>query len=152
MSDQAGRIAVMHGVNLDQLGCRDPQIYGTLTLAELEQQIAEDERALGLTTTFFHSNHEGAFVEHLQSLRKGADAIILNPGAWTHYAWSIRDALEIAGLPAVEVHLSDIKQRESWRHVSVIAELCCATISGHGPDGYNQALVRLRDELGQARA
>jgi 3-dehydroquinate dehydratase-2 len=152
MSDHAARIAVMHGVNLDQLGRRDPQIYGRLTLAELEQRIAEDAHALGLTTTFFHSNHEGAFVEHLHSLRTSADAVILNPGAWTHYAWSIRDALEIAGLPAVEVHLSDIKQREPWRHVSVIAELCCATISGHGADGYNQALVRLRDELGQARA
>ncbi|MGD1059173.1 MAG: type II 3-dehydroquinate dehydratase [Solirubrobacteraceae bacterium] len=152
MSTQAQHIAVMHGVNLDQLGRRDPKIYGTLTLAELEQRIADEARALGLATSFFHTNHEGEFVEHLHSLRTGADAVILNPGAWTHYAWSIRDALEIAGLPAVEVHLSDVKQREPWRHLSVIAELCCATISGHGPDGYRQALVRLRDELGQAPA
>jgi 3-dehydroquinate dehydratase-2 len=148
MSEHAGRIAVMHGVNLDQLGRRDPQLYGTLTLAELEQRIAAEARALGLSASFFHTNHEGEFVEHLHSLRDSADAIILNPGAWTHYTWSIRDALEIAGLPAVEVHLSDVKQREPWRHVSVIAELCCATISGHGPDGYQRALVRLRDELG----
>jgi 3-dehydroquinate dehydratase-2 len=152
MSDRAARIEVMHGVNLDQLGRRDPQIYGTLTLAELEQRIAAAARALGLSTSFFHTNHEGEFVEHLHSLRTSADGIVLNPGAWTHYAWSIRDALEIAGLPAVEVHLSDVTQREPWRQVSVIAELCCATISGHGPDGYGQALVRLRDELGQARA
>jgi 3-dehydroquinate dehydratase II len=147
LSAQAPRIEVMHGVNLDQLGRRDSAIYGTLTLAELEQQIAEDARILGLAASFFHTNHEGEFVEHLHSLRTRAEAIILNPGAWTHYAWSIRDALEIAGLPAVEVHLSDVKQR-----VSVIAELCCATISGHGPDGYKEALVRLRDELGQAGA
>ena len=146
------RIEVMHGVNLDQLGRRDPAIYGTLTLAELELRIAEDARALGLTTSFFHTNHEGEFVERLHSLPTSADAIVLNPGAWTHYAWSIRDALEIAGLPAVEVHLSDVKQREPWRQVSVIAELCCATIAGHGPDGYNEALVRLRDELGQVHA
>jgi 3-dehydroquinate dehydratase-2 len=148
MSTRSPRIEVMHGVNLDQLGRRDPAIYGTLTLAELELRIAEDARALGLSTNFFHTNHEGEYVEHLHSLRAGPDAIILNPGAWTHYAWSIRDALEIAELPAVEVHLSDIKQREPWRHVSVIAELCCATISGQGPDGYNQALMRLREELG----
>lgn len=152
MSGQLPRIEVMHGVNLDQLGRRDPAIYGTLTLAELELRIAEDARALGLTTSFFHTNHEGEFVERLHSLPTSADAIVLNPGAWTHYAWSIRDALEIAGLPAVEVHLSDVKQREPWRQVSVIAELCCATISGHGPDGYNEALVRLRDELGQVHA
>jgi 3-dehydroquinate dehydratase-2 len=152
MADHAPHIAVMHGVNLDQLGRRDPQIYGKLTLVELEQRIAEHADPLGLATSFFHTNHEGAFVEHLHSLRTSADAIILNPGAWTHYQWSIRDALEIAGLPAVEVHLSDVKQREPWRHVSVIAELCCATISGHGPDGYNQALVRLRDELGHGPA
>ncbi|HTD09609.1 MAG TPA: type II 3-dehydroquinate dehydratase [Solirubrobacteraceae bacterium] len=148
MADHAAHIAVMHGVNLDQLGRRDPQMYGKLTLAALERRIAEQADILGLATSFFHTNHEGEFVEHLHSLRTRADAIILNPGAWTHYQWSIRDALEIAGLPAVEVHLSDVKQREPWRHVSVIAELCCATISGHGPDGYNQALVRLRDELG----
>jgi 3-dehydroquinate dehydratase-2 len=152
MSERLPRIEVMHGVNLDQLGRRDPAVYGTLTLAELELRIAEDACALGLATSFFHTNHEGEFVEHLHSLRTSADAIVLNPGAWTHYAWSIRDALEIAGLPAVEVHLSDVEQREPWRHVSVIAELCCATISGHGPAGYNEALVRLRDELGQATA
>jgi 3-dehydroquinate dehydratase II len=152
MSERWPRIEIMHGVNLDQLGRRDPEIYGTLTLAELELRIAADARALALTTNFFHTNHEGEFVEHLHSLRTSADAIVLNPGAWTHYAWSIRDALEIAELPAVEVHLSDVKQREPWRHLSVIAELCCATISGHGPDGYNEALVRLRDELGQAGA
>jgi 3-dehydroquinate dehydratase-2 len=148
--DSTPRIEVMHGVNLDQLGRRDPALYGSLTLVELEQRIELDARELGLATRFFHSNHEGAFVEHLHSLRGPpiqADAIILNPGAWTHYAWAIRDALEIAALSAVEVHLSDVQKREPWRRLSVIGELCVATISGKGPDGYREALVRLRDEL-----
>jgi 3-dehydroquinate dehydratase II len=147
MTLPVGRIEVMHGVNLDQLGRRDPLLYGTLTLAELERRIEHEARALGLATRFFHTNHEGEFVEHLHSLRADADAILLNPGAWTHYAWAIRDALEIADLPALEIHLSDVGQREPWRRVSVIRDLCFATISGRGPDGYGDALVRLRDEL-----
>jgi len=137
----------MHGVNLDQLGRRDPQVYGTLTLAELEERIAEQAGELGLRTSFFHSNHEGAFVERLHALRGEADGIVLNPGAWTHYAWALHDALEIAALPAVEVHLSDVQSREQWRRTSVVAAQCIATISGHGPDGYAQALALLREEL-----
>jgi 3-dehydroquinate dehydratase-2 len=146
MSKTRYRIEVMHGVNLDQLGRRDPLLYGTLTLPQLERQIEEHASTLELATSFFHTNHEGAFVEHLHSLRQ-ADAILLNPGSWTHYAWGIRDALEIAGLPALEIHLSDIENREPWRRVSVIRELCFATISGLGPDGYRDALLRLREEL-----
>jgi 3-dehydroquinate dehydratase II len=146
-TDSLGLIEVLHGVNLDQLGRRDPHLYGTLTLTELEQRIEVDARALGLATRFFHTNHEGEFIEHLHSLRTDADAILLNPGAWTHYAWAIRDALEITALPAVEVHLSDVEHREPWRRVSVIADLCVARISGRGPDGYRDALARLRDEL-----
>jgi 3-dehydroquinate dehydratase-2 len=137
----------MHGVNLDQLGRRDPLLYGTLTLPELERRIADDARALGLQTRFFHTNHEGAFVERLHALDGQADAILLNPGSWTHYAWSIRDALEIAALPALEIHLSDVESREPWRRVSVIRELCFATISGRGPDGYRDALALLREQL-----
>lgn len=155
MSAPGKRIEVMHGVNLDQLGRRDPLLYGTLTLAELEQQIDTDARSLGLVTRFFHTNHEGQFVEHLHSLRgpsAEADAILLNPGSWTHYAWAIRDALEIAGLPALEIHLSDVQNREPWRRVSVIGELCFATISGRGPEGYRDALVALRDQLGRGAA
>jgi 3-dehydroquinate dehydratase-2 len=146
MSKTRYRIEVMHGVNLDQLGRRDPLLYGTLTLPQLERQIEEHASTLELATSFFHTNHEGAFVEHLHSLRQ-ADAILLNPGSWTHYAWGIRDALEIAGLPALEIHLSDIENREPWRRVSVIRELCFATISGLGPDGYRDALLQLREEL-----
>ena len=150
MSDRGARIEVMHGVNLDQLGRRDPALYGTLTLDQLERSVERDAAALGLVTRFFHTNHEGEFIEHLHSLRgppAQADAILLNPGAWTHYAWAIRDALEIAGLPALEIHLSDVQSREQWRRVSVIGELCFATVSGRGPEGYMDALTLLRDEL-----
>jgi 3-dehydroquinate dehydratase-2 len=141
------RIEVMHGVNLDQLGRRDPQLYGALTLGELERQVEQDASELGMGTRFFQTNHEGAFVERLHALDGHADGILINPGAWTHYAWAIRDALEIAALPAVEVHLSDVERREPWRQLSVIRELCLTTISGQGPAGYREALERLRAEL-----
>jgi 3-dehydroquinate dehydratase-2 len=150
MSAPGNRIEVLHGVNLDQLGRRDPQLYGTLTLEQLEQQIERDARALGLATRFFHTNHEGELIERLHSLRglpTQADAILINPGAWTHYSWAIRDALEIAGLPALEIHLSDVQNREPWRRVSVLRELCFATVSGRGADGYRHALELLREEL-----
>jgi 3-dehydroquinate dehydratase II len=150
LADAGKVIAVVHGVNLDQLGRRDPLLYGTLTLDELERKIEQDARTLGLTTRFFHTNHEGDLIEHLHSLKgppAQADAILLNPGAWGHYAWAIRDALEIAALPALEIHLSDVRSREPWRHVSVIGELCFASISGRGADGYRDALELLRDRL-----
>jgi 3-dehydroquinate dehydratase-2 len=137
----------MHGVNLDQLGRRDPAQYGTLTLTELEVQISETAGGLGLQTSFFQSNHEGEFVEHLHRLRDLADGIILNPGAWTHYSYAIRDALEIAGLPAIEVHLSDVDVREPWRRESVIRELCVGRVTGQGPAGYGEALARLQEVL-----
>ena len=141
------RVDVMHGVNLDQLGRRDPLLYGTLTLAELEHNVARHARELDIEPSFFHTNHEGAFVERLHALAGQVDAVVLNPGSWTHYAWSIRDALEIAAVPALEIHLSDVQRREPWRRVSVIADLCFATISGRGPDGYREALQRVRAEL-----
>jgi 3-dehydroquinate dehydratase-2 len=137
----------MHGANADQLGRRDPALYGTLTLAQLERQIEEEAARLELDVSFFHTNHEGAFIEHLHSLAGKADAILLNPGAWTHYAWAIRDALEIAALPALEIHLSDITAREPWRAHSVIGDLCFARIYGRGPEGYGDALRALREEL-----
>jgi 3-dehydroquinate dehydratase II len=147
MSANGPRIEVMHGVNLDMLGQRDPEQYGTLTLAELEREIAEFAEALGLEVSFFQSNFEGEFVEHLHALRGTAAGILLNPGAWTHYSWAIRDALEIAALPACEVHLSDVKAREPWRAVSVVDDLCIASFHGQGAEGYRLALARLREEL-----
>ncbi len=141
------RVEVMHGVNLDQLGRRDPAHYGRVTLADLERQIAEAAGELGLEVRFFQTNHEGEFVEHLHRLEGLADAIVLNPGAWTHYSYAIRDALELAGIPAVEVHLSDVDSREEWRRRSVITDLCIARVAGKGPAGYRDALERVRDEL-----
>ncbi len=141
------RVEVMHGVNLDQLGRRDPTHYGRVTLADLERKIKESADELGLEVRFFQTNHEGEFVEHLHRLEDLADAIVLNPGAWTHYSYAIRDALELAGLPAVEVHLSDVDSREEWRRRSVITELCIARVAGKGPAGYRDALERVREEL-----
>jgi 3-dehydroquinate dehydratase-2 len=137
----------MHGVNLDQLGRRDPAQYGTLTLTDLERYVSDWAGEMGLITRFFQTNYEGEFVEHLHRLEGLADGLIVNPGAWTHYAWALRDALEIAALPAVEVHLSDIGAREDFRQVSVIRELCFATITGKGADGYHEALTVLQREL-----
>jgi 3-dehydroquinate dehydratase-2 len=148
--DVRNRIEVMHGVNLDQLGRRDPDHYGRATLTELEMGISEAAADVGLATRFFQTNHEGAFVEHLHGLDGLADAIILNPGAWTHYSYAIRDALELTGLPAVEVHLSNVDEREPFRRESVLGDLCVARIAGKGPDGYREALARLAKELSTA--
>lgn len=152
MADASYRIEVMHGVNLDMLGRRDPAHYGTLTLSELEQRVDAFAAELGLRARFFQTNSERELVERLHLLRDDADGIVINPGAWTHYAWAIHDALEIAGLPAVEVHLSDIKAREQWRRVSVIEDLCIASVGGQGLDGYRLALRRLRAALDGAAA
>lgn len=142
------RIEVMHGVNLDQLGRRDEAHYGTLDLPALERQIDAWAQELGLSVRFFQTNHEGEFVEHLHALRDLADGVVLNPGAWTHYSWAIHDALELTRCPAVEVHLSAVSEREQWRRLSVVSDLCLATVSGRGPDGYRDALELLKQELG----
>jgi 3-dehydroquinate dehydratase-2 len=137
----------MHGVNLDQLGRRDPAVYGDLDLAQLERCISDWAAELELKTRFFQTNHEGELVEHLHRLEGMADGVILNPGAWTHYAWAIRDALEIAALPTVEVHLSDVGAREEFRRVSVVRDLCVASVTGKGADGYREALGVLKEQL-----
>ena len=141
------RVEIMHGVNLDQLGRRPESIYGDLTFDRLELRVSDYAHDLGLQVRFFHTNAEHEFVEHLHRLEGFADAIVMNPGAWTHYAWAIRDALEIAALPTVEVHLSDVDAREEWRRLSVARELCVATVSGQGVDGYRAALQRVKEEL-----
>jgi 3-dehydroquinate dehydratase-2 len=147
MAGARNRIEVMHGVNLNMLGERNPLHYGTLTLADLNAQITVWAAELGLRTSFFQTNAESEYVERLHSLRGQVDGVILNPGSWTHYAYSIHDALELTGLQAVEVHLSDVQAREPWRRLSVIGDLCLATFSGEGPDGYRLALARLREAL-----
>ena len=142
------RIEVMHGVNLDVLGRRPAAHYGGITLPELEVRIKRHARDLGLELSFSQTNHEGEFCENLHRAGEGADGLILNPGAWTHYSWAIREALEVAALPAVEVHLSAVDEREEWRRVSVIRDLCIACVQGTGPDGYAEALQLLKERLG----
>jgi 3-dehydroquinate dehydratase II len=144
------RVEVLHGVNLNLLGARDPAHYGILTLAELERQISGWADELGIDASFFQTNSESAYVERLHLLRGRARGLILNPGAWTHYAYAIHDALELTGLPAIEVHLSDVQAREPWRRLSVIGDLCLATFSGDGPDGYRLALERLQVAIDEA--
>jgi 3-dehydroquinate dehydratase-2 len=141
------RVSVMHGVNLDMLERRDAAHYGGLTLMELELKVKRFARDLGLETTFSHTNHEGEFCEGLHEAAEVADGLILNPGAWTHYSWAIRDALEVAGIPAVEVHLSAVDEREDWRRVSVIRDLCIGSVQGRGVDGYRDALELLREDF-----
>jgi 3-dehydroquinate dehydratase II len=142
------RVEVLHGVNLDMLGNRPAEHYGDLTLPELETRTKRFGRDLDLEVAFFQTNHEGDYVERLHRLPEVADGAVLNPGAWTHYSYAIRDALEIAGLPAVEVHLSAVGEREQWRRNSVLEGLVVGTVAGKGADGYREALELLTRELG----
>ena len=127
------RVAILHGINLGALDRRPAQHYGGLTFTQLEQRIGKFARDLDLQTSFFQSNHEGEYVEELHKAGDYADGLLLNPGAWTHYAWSLRDAVEISGLPAIEVHLSDVDAREPFRHVSVLEGVRAGKVSGKGP-------------------
>ena len=141
------RVAVLHGVNLDALDRRPAEHYGGLTFLALEQRIERFAHELGLETAFFQSNHEGEFVEELHKAPDYADALLLNPGAWTHYAWALRDAVEIAGLPAVEVHLSDVERREPFRRVSVLDGVRLGKVAGRGVEGYRDGLAMLKEAL-----
>ncbi len=147
MSSAHNRVAVLHGVNFDVLERRDPEIYGGLSLSELEMRIQAIARELGLEAIFFQTNSEGEFAEYLHRGPELADAIVINAGAWSHYSRAIADALDVTGLPAVEVHLSDVESRQDWRRVSVFDGLVLEKISGKGPDGYRDALARLAREL-----
>ena len=141
------RVEVIHGVNLDVLGQRNPEIYGGLGLKELEFKITGFARELGVDASFYQSNHEGEYCEFLHRAGESSDGLILNPGAWTHYSWAIRDALEIAALPAVEVHLSAVDEREEWRRVSVLRDLCLGCVQGKGAEGYREALGMLKEAM-----
>ena len=143
----SGRVAVLHGVNLDQLGVRDPSVYGSQTLAELEDRIRGWARELDLEATFAQTNHEGTFCELLHAARTSADGLVLNPGAWTHYSYAIRDAIEVTALPAIEVHISNIEGREEWRRRSVIRDVVAGHVQGQGADGYRDALAMLKETL-----
>jgi 3-dehydroquinate dehydratase-2 len=134
------RIAVINGANLDVLGDRDPALYGGLSYDELETHIYQWARELDTSVRCFQTNHEGQYIEWCHDARRWADGIILNPGAWTHYSYAIRDAVELIRVPVVEVHLSNIMEREEWRRISVIEGLVSHRVMGRGPEGYHEAL------------
>jgi len=148
MTSAHNRVAVLHGVNFDILERRDASVYGGLSLHQLEARIERWAHELGLEAIFFQTNAEGEFCEYLHRAPELADAVLLNAGAWTHYSRAIADALAVAALPAVEVHLSDVEAREDWRRVSVFDGLVLAKVSGKGPDGYREALGLIAAELG----
>jgi 3-dehydroquinate dehydratase-2 len=133
-------ILLLNGPNLNLLGEREPEIYGTTTLAELEQMVQARAQALGHTVRALQSNHEGALIDELHQSRHWADGVIFNPGAFTHYSYALRDAIAATKLRVVEVHLSDITRREPWRRVSVLEEVCAHRVVGKGTAGYLEAL------------
>lgn len=136
-------ILVLHGPNLNLLGEREPEVYGALTLAQLDAALHECAADLGARLKTFQSNHEGALIDRLHEERRWMHGLILNPGALTHYSYALRDAVAAVETRAFEVHLSDIHAREPFRRVSVIAEVCEAQIAGKGPGSYLEALERL---------
>lgn len=148
MNTVSNRVAVLHGVNFDVLEKRDAAIYGGLSLSQLEAKISDWAHEQQLEPIYFQTNSEGEFCEYLHRSADLADAAIVNAGAWTHYSRAIADALQLTGLPAVEVHLSAVEERDDWRKLSVLDGLVLAKISGKGPDGYREALQLLAGELG----
>jgi 3-dehydroquinate dehydratase-2 len=134
------QVVVLNGVNLNALADRDAALYGGLGLPELETRIYEWARELGCSVRCFQTNSEGQFIDWCHDARRWAGGVVVNPGAWTHYSYAIRDALELFSVPVVEVHLSDIDKREDWRRISVIADVVTERVIGKGPDGYRDAL------------
>ena len=141
------KILLINGPNLNRLGQRDASHYGTLSLADIETACKRLGEELGATISCYQSNHEGDIINHIQEECPGADGILINPGALAHYGYSLRDALADAGLPAIEVHLSDIKARESWRRHSVTAEVCLAQITGLKEESYYRGLRALVEHI-----
>jgi len=144
------QVVVLNGVNLDVLARRDPGVYGGISLSELETRIYEWASALGCHVRCRQTNHEGEFVQWCHEVIDSADGVIVNPGAWSHYSYAIRDALELIDAPIVEVHLSDIEGREEWRRNSVVSDLVAKRVIGKGPDGYREALEFLVARVGAA--
>ena len=141
------QVAVLNGVNLDVLGRRDPAVYGSFTLTELESSIYKWATDLRLNARCRQTNSEGEYVDWLHETIDVADGVVVNPAAWTHYSWAIRDALELLTVPVVEVHLSNVDEREDWRRFSVVTELAAHRVVGKGPDGYREALEFLAKEV-----
>jgi 3-dehydroquinate dehydratase-2 len=146
------RICIINGPNLNLLGEREPDVYGRMTLADLEMTIASYAAELDIETAFFQSNGEGAIIDQLHRVRRWADGIVINPGAYTHYSYAIRDALAAIVVPAVEVHLSDINAREAFRQISVTADACIAQISGLGFESYLRGIDTLVAHVEAARS
>ena len=134
------QVLVLNGVNLDVLGRRDPTLYGGVSLNELETRIYEWANELSLSVRCRQTNSEGEYIGWIHDAYGDADAVVVNPGAWSHYSYAIHDALELLEVPVVEVHLSDVGQREEWRRHSVIADVATRRVIGKGPDGYREAL------------
>ncbi len=133
-------VGVLNGVNLNLLERRDPAVYGGLSLHQLEDRIRGWGQELGFDVLCRQTNSEGEYVEWCQELGESADGLVVNAGAWTHYSYAIRDALELLRVPIVEVHLSNLDEREDWRRQSVIAEVAAKRVMGKGADGYREAL------------
>lgn len=144
-------IAVVNGPNLNLLGERDPETYGTTGWEEVRETLREKAAEIGVELEFFQSNHEGAIIDYLQGLRGRASGLVINPGALTHYGYSLRDALADLDVPVVEVHISNIFAREEWRRRSVISPVVRGVISGLGVEGYDLALGYLAGLLGRER-
>jgi 3-dehydroquinate dehydratase-2 len=139
------RVAVLNGVNLDVVGRRDPTLYGGLSLNQLESRIYEWGRELELQVDCRQTNSEAEYVAWCHDAEEWAGGVVVNPGAWTHYNYAIHDALQLVSVPIVEVHLSNVDEREEWRRHSVLADLAAARIIGKGPDGYREALEFLAE-------
>jgi 3-dehydroquinate dehydratase II len=137
------QVVFLNGANLNALAERDPALYGGMAYSELETRIYQWAKELGCSVRCVQTNHEGEFIDTCHEARGWADGVIVNPGAWTHYSYAIRDALELFTVPVVEVHLSDIRAREEWRRFSVIEDVVDHRVIGKGPDGYQEALVFL---------
>jgi 3-dehydroquinate dehydratase-2 len=144
-------VVVLNGVNLDMLARRDPAIYGGISLSELETRIYEWGSELGCSVRCRQTNNEGEYVDWCHDALDWADGVVVNPGAWTHYSYAIRDALELFDAPIVEVHLSNLDEREEWRRHSVVSELAARRIVGEGPLGYRAALEFLIQHVGAPR-